>query len=187
MLSHGEILRAIEAGEIVIDPLTPELIKRNSYVLRLGGQFRRIEPDGVIDVRDADSLERNAGKEFEAASVEVNSTSLVLASSFEKIALAPHFVGVLSGITNVARLGTLVHATSAYVNAGYGWGHPGRVVFELATVGSLRVELYRGLPICHLAIFRLEEATTYAKPSARTGQDAPGKSDLMAQFGHLIE
>jgi len=187
MLSHAEILRAIDCGEIVIHPLTPELIKRNSYVLRLGGQFRRIQSDELIDIRDPNGMKRNSGDEFEASEVEVNSTSLLLASSFEKISLAPHFVGVLSGITNVARLGALVHATSAYVNAGYGWGQPGRVVFELATLGSLRVKLYRGLPVCHLAIFRLNEATAYTQPSARTGQDAPGESDLMAQFGHLIE
>jgi dCTP deaminase len=187
MLSHAQILHAINNGEISFDPFTPELVKRNSYVLRLGGQFRRVSTDRVLDIRDRESMEHSKGEEFESADVEVNSTSLVLASSFEKVSLAPDLVGVLSGITNVARLGTLVHATSAYVNAGYGWGSPGRVVFELATVGSLRVKLYRGVPICHLAFFRLDEATSYEKPSARTGQDFPGASDLFGQFGHLIE
>lgn len=186
VLSHGEILRCIDAGEIALEPFTPELVKRNSYVLRLGGQFRRIASNELLDIRDEEVMSRNSGEAFEAPDVEVNSTSLVLASSFEKVSLAPDIVGVLSGITNMARLGTLVHATSEFVNAGYGWRRPGRVVFELATVGGLRVRLYRGLPICHMAFFRMREQTSYEKPSARTGQDSPGQSDLMRQFGHLI-
>lgn len=187
MLSHTEILGCLEKGEISIDPLTPELVKRNSYVLRLGNQYRRIASDEILDIRDPEVMARNSGQIFESAHVEVNSSSLVLASSLERIALAPDLVGVLSGITNVARLGTLVHATSEFVNAGYGWGQPGRVVFELATVGNLRVRLYRGLPICHLAFFRLNAAEPFGRPSARTGQDVPGESDLFRQFGHLIE
>jgi dCTP deaminase len=186
VLSHSEILRCIERGEIVLDPFTPELVKRNSYVLRLGGQFRRITTNDVLDICDPDVMARNAGETFDAPDVEINSTSLVLASSFERVSLAPDLVGVLSGITNVARLGTLVHATSEFVNAGYGWGHPGRVIFELATVGGLRVRLYRVLPICHIAFFRMAEASSFSKPSARTGQDSPGESDLFRQFGHLI-
>jgi dCTP deaminase len=187
MLGHGEILRAIDAGDIVIDPLRPELVKRNSIVLRLGGQFRRISSDEVLDIADPECMARNAGEAFEGKTVDVDSDSVVLASSFETVSLAPDLVGVLSGITNVARLGTVVHATSAFVNAGYGWGRPGRVVFELSTLGRLRVRLYRGLPICHLAIVRLGERTSYPAPSARTGQDAPGHSDLFTQFGRFIE
>lgn len=187
MLSHKEILRAIDNGEISIDPLSRQLVKRNSYVLRLGGSFRRIRSNEVLDIKDDNCMRRNSGEEFDAETVVIDSSSVVLASSFERISLAPDLVGVLSGITNVARLGAVVHATSAFVNAGYGWGAPGRVVFELATLGQLKVRLYRGLPICHLAIVRLAEANSYPEASARTGQDRPGPSELFSQFGHYIE
>lgn len=187
VLSHGEILRALENRQISIDPFTPDLVKRNSYVLRLGGDFRRIQSEEVLDIADDDCMRRNLGEEFAAESVVVDGSSVVLASSFERISLAPDLVGVLSGITNVARLGIVVHATSALVNAGYGWGAPGRVVFELATLGQLKVRLYRGLPVCHLAIIRLAEWTSYPAASARTGQDRPGHSELFAQFGKYIE
>jgi dCTP deaminase len=187
VLGHGEILRAIDAGDVAIDPFTPELVKRNSIVLRLGGQFRRIRSDEVLDIADPECMARNTGEVFEGRTVDIDGDSVVLASSFETISLAPDLVGVLSGITNVARLGTVVHATSAFVNAGYGWGHPGRVVFELSTLGRLKVRLYRGLPVSHLAIVRLGEQTSYPAASARTGQDAPGHSDLFTQFGHLVE
>jgi dCTP deaminase len=186
VLSHGEIVQAVSNGEITIEPFVPELVRRNSYLLRLGGHFRRVQTLELLDIRDPESMRHSRGEEFAAADVEVNSNSLVLASSFERISLGADLVGVLSGISNVARLGTIVHATSAFINAGYGLGNPGRVVFELATVGGLRVKLYRGLPICHLAVVRLSEASSYPHASARTGQDTPGASDLFTQFGNYI-
>jgi dCTP deaminase len=186
MLSHDEILKAQEAGDLSIEPFLPELVKRNSVLLRLGDRFREIKPSGVIDVGDPESLRAHEGAAFEARDVVVSSDRLLLAASFERIALAPDLVGVLSGISNVARLGVLVHATSEFVNAGFGFGDPSRVIFELATVGSMRVRLRTGIPLCHLALFRLNQAPSYCTPSARTGQDVPGFSDLHSQFGRYI-
>ena len=154
MLSHGEIGKAIESGEIAIEPFERELIKRNSCLLRLGRRFRRIEADEILDVGDQESLDQAAGEPFEASEVIVDSTSLVLASSLERVALAPDLVGVLSGISNVARLGVIVHATSAFVNAGFGWGAPTSVTFELAVAcqsqGTTPVASSMGPPRAHI-------------------------------------
>ena len=186
MLSRSEILNAIDSGDIVIEPFEFELIKRNSCLLRLGDRFRTVEGSEVIDVGDQESIDSACGEPFQARDVVVDSTSLLLASSFEQISLAPNLVGVLSGISNVARLGVLVHATSAFVNAGFGFGAPSNVTFELATIGGLRVRLRTGIPLCHLAFVRMNEATDYERPSARTGQDYPGGSELYRQFGRFI-
>lgn len=186
MLSHSEILKAIEVGDIVIDPFEPELVKRNSCLLRLGDRFRTVASDGIIDVGDQTSIDSANGDPFQAQDVVVGSRSLTLASSLERLSVAPDLVGVLSGISNVARLGVLVHVTSAFVNAGFGFGAPSRVTFELATVGGLQVRLRTGIPLCHLAFVRMSEATAYERVSARTGQDFPGGSDLHTQFGRFI-
>lgn len=187
MLSNREIERAIDGGDIKLIPFVPELVKRNSYLLRLGDQFRRIDSTGVVDTADPASMHEHEGSAFSEDSVVVDGTSLVLASSFETIEIAPHLVGLLSGISNVARLGVVVHAASEFVNAGYGREAPSRVVFELATLGGRRVRLWRGAPICHLAFVRMREAADFKTSSARTGQDSPGASDLFGQFGHYIE
>ncbi|HEY0469838.1 MAG TPA: dCTP deaminase [Polyangiaceae bacterium] len=186
MLSHMEIIKAIEAGDISIDPFVPELVKRNSCLLRLGDRFRTVGGGGVIDVGDQASIDGASGEPYQARDVVVDSSSLTLASSLECISLAPDIVGVLSGISNVARLGVLVHATSAFVNAGFGYEAPSRVTFELATVGGLQVRLRTGIPLCHLAFVRMSEVSTYERASARTGQDFPGGSDLHTQFGRFI-
>lgn len=186
MLTHSEILKALDGGDIVLDPLEVELVKRNSCLLRLGDRFREVASEEVIDVGDQSSIDRASGDAFQARNVVVGPDRLLLASSYEKLSVAPDLVGVLSGISNVARLGVIVHATSAFVNAGFGFGAPSRVTFELATVGGTRVRLRTGLPICHLAFVRTSEAETYGVPSARTGQDFPGGSDLNTQFGRFI-
>jgi dCTP deaminase len=154
--------------------------------LRLGDRFRVISSQDVIDVADQASIDRASGDAFQSNEALVDSSFLLLASSFEKIALAPSLVGVLSGISNVARLGVLVHVTSAFVNAGFGWGHPSRVTFELATVGGTRVRLRTGIPLCHLAFVRMSDLSTYEFASERTGQEFPGGSDLNSQFGRFI-
>jgi dCTP deaminase len=186
VLSHNEINRAIESGDIVIDPFEPDLVKRNSCLLRVGDRFRYIGAKGIIDVGDQASIDDATGEAFQATDVVVESGRLLLASSFERLAVAPDLVGVLSGISNVARLGVVIDVTSAFVNAGFGWGAPSRVTFELTTVGGTRVRLRTGIPICHLAFVRMSEASAYEKPSARTGQDFPGGSDLNTQFGRFI-
>lgn len=187
MLSNGEIESAIAKGEIAIDPFDPHLVKRNSYLLRLGDQFRRIDSEGVVDTADGSSMESHAGHAFTNDNVLVSGNHLILASSLEAIAIAPNLVGVLSGISNVARLGVLVHAASEFINAGYGREERSRVVFELATIGGRKVRLWSGTPICHLAFIRMERASEFATQSARTGQDAPGASELTKQFGHFIK
>jgi dCTP deaminase len=186
MLGHDEIRELLDQERIGIDPFEPELLKRNSYVLRLGGSFRRVSAEAELDIADSESVRAHAGDAFDAESVQVNSTSLILASSLERVWLSPDIVGVLSGISNVARLGVLVHATSAFINAGFGLEGPGTTVFEMATIGGRVVRLYRGLPVCHLAFFRLERPVAGFARSRRTGQSGPGPSDLFDQFGKFI-
>ena len=187
LLSNREIEAAVRKGDIVIDPFIPELVKRNSYLLRLGERFRRIDARGIVDTADPASMSQHEGVEFEDDSVVVTHRSLIIASSLETIAVAPDLVGILSGISNVARLGVVVHAASEFVNAGYGREAASRVVFELATVGGREVRLWRGTPVCHLAFVRMKQPADYPETSARTGQDGPGASRLFSQFGRYIE
>jgi hypothetical protein len=58
---HDEIQELLDQGRIGIDPFEPELLKRNSYVLRLGGAFRRISGDSELDVADSQSVEAHLG------------------------------------------------------------------------------------------------------------------------------
>lgn len=183
ILADQDIRRARENGEIQITPFDDRLVKRNSYLLRLAGPFRRLQGDTVLDTADPDSFTACEGTVEDGPSVLLTPDSLVLAGSCERVGLAPSLAGLLSGISNVARLGVQVHATSQLVNAGFAEGNPTPVVFELSTVGGRRVRLYPGTPLCHLVFARLSAPAAARRPSGRTGQRGTDPSRLLEQFG----
>ncbi|MEU5822075.1 dCTP deaminase [Streptomyces sp. NPDC047803] len=185
ILSGAEIRQAVRSGEMGITPFDDRLVKRNSYLLRLSGPFRRLEGDEVVDTADPESFRRAEGTVEDGESVVLTPDTLVLAGTHERVGLAPSLVGLLSGISNVARLGVQVHATSQLVNAGFAYGDPSPLVLELCTVGGRRVRLYRGTPVCHLVLARLSVPATGSVPSARTGQRGTDPSRLLEQFGHF--
>ncbi|MFD9977749.1 dCTP deaminase [Streptomyces sp. NPDC059017] len=185
ILSDQDILGAVRGGDIGITPFDERLVKRNSYLLRLAGPFRRIEGDEILDTADPESFARCEGVLEAGESVVLTPDALVLAGTRERVSLAPSLVGLLSGISNVARLGVQVHATSQLVNAGFAHGAPSRLVFELSTVGGRRVRLYAGTPVCHLVFARLSAPAGARHPSGRTGQLGTAPSRLLDQFGHF--
>jgi len=185
ILSDQDIRRARDDGDLHISPFDDRLVKRNSYLLRLAGPFRRIQGSGIVDTADPASFGENEGEIETGASVLLTPDTLVLAGTHERVGLAPSLAGLLSGISNVARLGVQVHATSQLINAGFAHGDPSPLVFELSTIGGRRVRLYSGTPLCHLVLARLATPTAQPRPSRRTGQHGTDPSRLLDQFGHF--
>ncbi|MET9357468.1 hypothetical protein ABZY14_31560 [Streptomyces sp. NPDC006617] len=185
ILSDEGIRTSLAEGSLAITPFDDRLVKRNSYLLRLHTAFRRIDTDAVLDTADAHALAAAAGRVTEADSIVLTPDSLVLGCSVERLGLAGGMAGLLSGVSDVARLGVQIHCTSQLINAGFAHNQPSRVVFELSTVGGRKVRLHSGTPICHLVLITLCSPTTYAQQSGRTGQDGPEPSRLLQQFGHF--
>ena len=182
-MSDIDIAAAIRAGEIRIEPFDERLLRRNSYLLRLAGHFRRIRTDRVIDTAVPEDYRHARGTLEDGPAVVIDPESLVLGCSVERIGVSTGIVGLLSGVSNVARLGVTVHCTSQLVNAGFSYTDPGCLVFELATLGRMHVRLHAGTPLCHLIFARLESPTTDLAPSRRHAQHGPDASTLLAQFG----
>ena len=174
----------LDSGDILIEPFDRALLKRNSYLLQLGSEYRRLSSRDLFDSANPKHYEDYAGELWTGQFVDVEPDTLILATSSQRVGVGHNLVGVLSGISNVARLGVQVHCTSAFVNAGYGMPNdPGHVVFEMATVGGRRVRMYPGTPICHLAFLASESPAQSRKPSDRSGQSGPDPSSLFSQFG----
>jgi len=53
ILSHDDIRSEIELGGIGLNPMDDGLARSNSYVLRLGGNFRTLESGVFIDTAAA--------------------------------------------------------------------------------------------------------------------------------------
>lgn len=186
ILSNDEIDNCIHDGRIVIQPFDPRLVKRNSYLLRLASLFRVIDNKQIIDICDPTSFDLENCPLIDSKTFVIEPGKFVLGCSLERISIPRDMIGILSGISNVARLGIQIHTTSYLINAGYGLEQPSRITFEISTVASMRVKLYYNMPICHLVFIKMTGPTSYPIPSARTGQDGPEFSNLFDQFGHFI-
>ena len=149
ILTHDDIIDAIEKGDIVIDPLNFDKIGVNSvdlhlspFIITLEGKHEdfMFNPEGVIDVRFPPDL---TYKEIGADGLILWPNRVYLGSTIERTITNKH-VPIMHGKSSIARLGISVH------DAGFGdIGFAGHWTLELTVAQPVRV--YAGIPICQLS------------------------------------
>ncbi|MDX1650690.1 MAG: dCTP deaminase [Myxococcota bacterium] len=155
----GEAIRAeIEAGRLVIDPLDPDQIGPASVDLTLGDEIRVIEEgDGPIplradvDYRDHTRVERLDGPFVLAPGATIHGITR------ERITLPSDLCGLLEGRSRFARLGVMIHVTSAFVQPGVS----NRQVLEISNVAGRTRSIHAGVRICQLLVLRTEGRGRY--------------------------
>ena len=96
----------------------------------------------------------------------------VLAQSLEYIALPNNVLAFLNGRSSLGRRGLIVHATANVVDPGW----CGHLVFELANLGSMPIELVPLMRIARLILFQTREVEPYRgkfKGQLRINEPAP--------------
>ena len=149
ILTHDDIIRAMENWHIVIDNCGPNSIGVNSvdlhlsrYILTLEGKHEDYmdNPYGVMDVRFPPDL---TYKEIGADGLILWPGRVYLGSTIERTKTPKH-VPIMHGKSSIARLGISVH------DAGFGdIGFEGHWTLELTVAQPVRV--YAGIPICQLS------------------------------------
>jgi dCTP deaminase len=76
----------------------------------------------------------------------------------EQIGLPPNLCGFLEGRSSFARLGLMVHVTSAFVQPGV----RNRQVLEMSNVSSEPLLIHPGVRVCQLVLMRTEGEARYA-------------------------
>lgn len=170
ILADTEILKAIERGEIVIDPFDIDALGGNSYDVHLGDELMRY-PEGVLDCRRENSTHR-----YKFEKVTLYPGRVYLASTIEYTETHKH-VPYLDGKSSIGRLGISIHATAGRGDVGFcnHW------TLELAVAQPVRV--YAGMPIGQLTYHAVKgevERRYDKKPSAKyNGRDARPQSSRM--------
>lgn len=150
VLSDRDILKAMEAGRIKIDP-APDLERQLGSVsidFRLGNTFMVFEHSrfSFIDPRHPQSI----GDAMRTIVVNDDEPFIMqpgdfaLASTIETLELADDLLGRLEGRSSIARLGITVHSTAAVFEPGW----IGTATMELSNLGRMAVALYPGMRIC---------------------------------------
>jgi len=189
ILSNVEIHKALDAGDIVIDPepmpRLPSLSNPKSPYnttavnLRLSPSLSISDEEFpmAFDLRKA-GLASLLGKVYRTKTMDNGGYSLgpnkfVLGNTVERIELPmkpdrPVYAARVEGRSSFARCGLLIHFTAPTIHAGF----MGTITFEIMNLGRSDIMLYPDLEIAQL-IFERVEGLPARNDSQFQGQSAP--------------
>jgi len=158
ILTREAILQEIDAGRIVIDPFTPEQIGPASIDLTLGDEIRVIEGGAapIAIVEEADFRQHTRRKRLDAP-FRLEPGATIHGITREHITLPENLCGLLEGRSRYARLGLMIHVTSAFVQPGVS----NRQVLEMSNVSGHPLEIHAGVRLCQLVLIRTEGQARY--------------------------
>lgn len=186
ILADRDIVQALEAGRIKIDP-APDLETQLGSVsidFRLGTTFMVFEHSrhSFIDPRQPQSI----GDAMRTIEVEMDDRFIMqpgdfaLASTIETLELPDDLLGRLEGRSSIARLGITVHSTAAVFEPGW----IGTATMELSNLGRMPVALYPGMRICS---FSFEEVSNPVMTPYRKKRNAKYAGQITPRASLLAE
>jgi len=191
ILSDADILRRLEDGDLVVEPLDdPDIqIQPASVDLRLGREFLEfqhanipcIHPDSEQEVADyVEETVVDDGDEF-----ILHPGDFVLGTTYERVDIPDDLIAHVEGRSSLGRLAIVVHATAGLCDPGY----QGQITLELSNLGTAPVALSPGMRISQLTFTELK--TPADRPygdergSKYQGQKGPQASKIQGdrEFG----
>ena len=153
LLTHPDILKAIAAGQIVIDPFDPARLGPNSYDLRIADELVTYQ-EVVLDVRRPPKIQR---QQIGPEGFLLKPGTLYLARTVEYTE-THGLIPFIDGRSSTGRLGLSIHVTAGRGDLGF----CGRWTLELHVVEPLRI--YSDTPICQIYYMQASDPTgpTYA-------------------------
>ena len=167
LLSDRDIHAEVQAGQLRLDPWTPELVQPSSIDVRLDRYFRVFNNqqythiDPAVQQDDLTSLVEPVGDN----PFVLHPGEFVLGSTLEVVSLPTHLASRLEGKSSLGRLGLITHATAGFIDPGFS----GHITLELSNVANLPITLWPGMKIGQLCIFRLTSPAEHAYGSERYG------------------
>ena len=171
ILTDLAILKAMEEGEILVEPYNRDCLGTNSYDVHLS-KYLACYIDDVIDAKKHNQVEH-----FEIADdgIVLQPGKTYLGSTLEYTETRS-FVPFLEGKSSVGRLGIDIHATAGKGDVGF-CNH-----WTLEISVSQPVRVYAGMPIGQLIYFKVEgevEVDYQSKSSAKYNQRTPKPMESM--------
>ena len=158
VLTNQVILRELDSGRLRIDPFERNQVGAASIDLTLADEIRILEPgDQPIDVlEESDHREVSRVQRLdEPYLLEPGET--IHGITRERVTLPSDICGFLEGRSRFARLGLMIHVTSAMVQPGVS----NRQVLEMSNVAGHALRIFAGVRICQLVLMRTEGDATY--------------------------
>ena len=156
VLTHDVILRELDSGRVRIDPDVSQ-VGVASIDLTLGTEIGEIVSDeAAIRVEDATDYQDLPGPRARRA-LSPGARLDDPRHHARAHQLPSDLCGFLEGRSRFARLGLMVHVTSAFVQPGVS----NRQVLEMSNVSSRALEIVAGVRVCQLVLVRTDGQATY--------------------------
>ena len=158
VLTRDALLAAIETGALVLEPYDPEAVGPASIDLTLGDEIRVLEPGpDPIPIRDDVDYRLYTRKAKLTEPYVLSPGETIHGITRERITLSGSLCGLLEGRSRFARLGLMIHVTSAFVQPGVS----NRQVLEMSNVSGHPLEIHAGVRVCQLVVLRADGNAIY--------------------------
>ena len=171
ILTDLAILKAMEEGDILVEPYNRNCLGTNSYDVHLS-KYLACYIDDIIDAKRHNQVEHF---EIPSDGIVLQPGKTYLGSTLEYTETRS-FVPFLEGKSSVGRLGIDIHATAGKGDVGF-CNH-----WTLEISVSQPVRVYAGMPIGQLIYFKVEgevEVDYQSKSSAKYNQRTPKPMESM--------
>ena len=191
ILSDADILRRLDEGDLVIEPLAdPEIqVQPASVDLRLGREFLEFQHANIPCIHP--NSEQEVDEYVDETHVEeggeyiLHPGDFVLGTTVERVAIPDDLIAHVEGRSSLGRLAIVVHATAGLCDPGY----EGQITLELSNLGTAPVALTPGMRISQLTFTELktpaERPYGEERGSKYQGQAGPQASKIQGdqEFG----
>ena len=158
ILSDVDILRRLEDGDLVVEPLDdPDIqIQPASVDLRLGREFLEFQHANIPCIHP--NAEQEVDEYVELTEVEeggeyiLHPGDFVLGTTHERVEIPDDLIAHVEGRSSLGRLAIVVHATAGLADPGY----KGQITLELSNLGTAPVALTPGMRISQLTFTELK-------------------------------
>jgi dCTP deaminase len=159
VLTREAILAELDAGRVRITPFSREQVGAASIDLTLGDEIRVMNGGSEpIDIRsDQDFRDHTRVRRLDQPHV-LEPGRTIHGITVERIALPPNLCGFLEGRSRFARLGLMIHVTSAFVQPGV----DNRQVLEMSNVSERPLRIHAGVRVCQIVLMRTDGEAVYA-------------------------
>ncbi len=164
ILSDKDIEKMLKKGTIKIVPLDKGQIGPASVDLTLSDEWYFFNKQKIVDLSKT-GFEKCFNKK-NAKNITLRPGEMCLGKTVEKITLPNYIMGKLEGRSRFARMGLIIHTTSALVQP----GSNNRQVLEIVNLAPFPIKLHAGMRVSQVLFERLLSPT--GKPYAKFGKIA---------------
>jgi dCTP deaminase len=187
ILSDVAIIRALDSGEIVVQPpIGPEHVRPVGIRLHLGPDLLIPEDGPDVDIM-AGETPRFGRATLDGDGYVLGPKAFVLGSSQEMVQVSPALICHLDGRSTLARLGLMIHCTAGVIDNNNDEARS--IVLEMYNFSRVGLRLRKGMPIGMLTFEKLTDPIIQQNGTPYSGQSGVWAPDLNfhASGRHLAE